>query len=198
MPPDNFPYPIFSFAVFVPWTFFANSLVGSANLIRKDLFPPSYYADFQYAEWTAGFRLAFVVLLLMMVYFDLYPTLASILWLPLFLLLALVTCLGVGLWLAAVNAEYRDIRYVVPFLTQFWLFVTPIAYSSSILEEPWRTLYGLNPMVGVVEGFRWALLGRGEPPRPMVAVSALVAVVILLVSSLYYFRRMEKNFADIL
>jgi lipopolysaccharide transport system permease protein len=204
VPSDNIPYPIFSYAALVPWTFFANglaqssnSLVGSANLIKKVYFPRLVMPISGVLGGLPDFVLAFIVLLAMMVYFGLYPTLASILWLPVFLLLALITCLGVGLWLAAVNAEYRDIRYVVPFLTQFWLFVTPIAYSSTMLEEPWRTLYGLNPMVGVVEGFRWALLGRGEPPGPMVAVSALVAVVIL-VSGLYYFRRMEKNFADIL
>jgi lipopolysaccharide transport system permease protein len=142
------------------------------------------------------FLLAFVVLLGMLFYYGLAPTL-HVLWLPLFLLLALVTSLGVGLWLSALNVEYRDVRYVVPFLTQFWLFATPIAYPSSLLPQPWRTVYGLNPMVGVVEGFRWALLGTGAAPGPIIAVSSVVAVV-ALVTGAFYFRRMEKTFADIL
>jgi lipopolysaccharide transport system permease protein len=131
----------------------------------------------------------------MMLYYRLWPT-AAMVWLPLFLLLALVTALGVGLWLSAMNVQYRDIRYVVPFLVQFWLFATPIAYPSSLLSEPWRTLYGLNPMVGVVEGFRWAMLGAEISPGPMGAVSAVIAVVVLI-SGAFYFRRMEKTFADV-
>jgi lipopolysaccharide transport system permease protein len=123
------------------------------------------------------------------------PTL-NVLWLPLFVLLALVTSLGVGLWLSALNVEYRDVRYVVPFITQFWLFATPIAYPSSLLSEPWRTIYGLNPMVGVVEGFRWALLRTNTAPGPIIAVSSATAFVIL-VTGAFYFRRMEKTFADI-
>ena len=118
------------------------------------------------------------------------------LWLPLFLLLALITALGVGMWLSAMNVQFRDVRYVVPFLTQFWLFATPIAYPSSLLPEPWRTLYGINPMAGVVEGFRWALLGTETQPGPIIAVSSSVAVL-LLVSGAFYFRRMEKTFADV-
>jgi len=131
----------------------------------------------------------------MMLYYGLWPTLTA-LYLPLFLLLALVTSLGVGLWLSALNVEYRDVRYVVPFITQFWLFVTPIAYPSSLLQQPWRTIYGLNPMVGVVEGFRWALLRTNTAPGPIIAVSSAAAVLIL-VSGAFYFRRMEKTFADI-
>jgi len=139
--------------------------------------------------------LAFIVLLGMMLYYGIVPTI-NVIWLPLFLLLALVTSLGVGLWLSAMNVQFRDVRYVVPFLTQFWLFATPIAYPSSLLSEPWRTLYGLNPMAGVVEGFRWALLGTQTAPGPLILVSALAALV-LLVSGAYYFRRMEKTFADV-
>jgi lipopolysaccharide transport system permease protein len=131
----------------------------------------------------------------MMLYYGIVPT-VNALWLPLFLLLALITSLGVGLWLSALNVEYRDVRYVVPFITQFWLFVTPIAYPSSLLNQPWRTIYGLNPMVGVVEGFRWALLGTKTAPGPIIAVSATAALVIL-VTGAFYFRRMEKTFADI-
>jgi lipopolysaccharide transport system permease protein len=203
VPSDGIPYPIFSYVALIPWTLFsngfaqaANSLVGSSNLIKKVYFPRLTMPISAVLGGVPDFALSFIVLLGMMLVYGLYPTPASILWLPLFLLLAFVTALGVGLWLAALNVEYRDIRYVVPFLTQFWLFVTPIAYSSTMLDEPWRTLYGLNPMVGVVEGFRWALLGRGSPPGPMVAVSAVVAVLILI-GGLFYFRRMEKTFADI-
>jgi lipopolysaccharide transport system permease protein len=142
------------------------------------------------------FVLAFLVLLGMMFYYGIYPT-WNALWLPLFLLLAMVTSLGVGLWLSAMNVQFRDVRYTVPFLTQFWMFSTPIAYSSSLIEDPLlRTLYGLNPMVGVVEGFRWALLGTDTKPGPVVGISSLVAVL-LMVSGALYFRRMEKTFADV-
>src|SRR5207248_3216430 len=141
------------------------------------------------------FALAFVVLLGMMLHYGIMPT-VNVIWLPLFFLLALVTALGVGLWLSALNVQYRDVRYVVPFLTQIWLFSTPIAYPSTLLGQPWRTLYGLNPMAGVVEGFRWALLGTGTYPGPMIGFSSLAAVAIL-VSGAFYFRRMEKTFADV-
>ena len=202
VPSDGVPYPIFSFAALVPWTFFANglsqssnSLVGSANLITKVYFPRLIVPLASVFSGIVDFVLAFIVLLGMMLYYGLAPTL-NILLLPLFLLLALVTSLGVGLWLSALNVEYRDVRYVVPFITQFWLFVTPIAYPSSLLHEPWRTIYGLNPMVGVVEGFRWALLRSNTAPGPMIAVSSLAALIIL-VTGTFYFRRMEKTFADI-
>jgi homopolymeric O-antigen transport system permease protein len=203
IPSDGIPYPIFSYAALLPWTFFAsgltnssNSLVGNANLIQKVYFPRLVVPVSAVLGGLPDFALAFLVLIGMMIFYGIAPTAASILWLPVFLLLALVTSLGVGLWLSALNVEYRDIRYVVPFLVQFWLFATPVSYPSSLLGEPWRTLYGLNPMVGVVEGFRWALLGSGSPPGPMVAVSALAAIVIL-VSGAFYFRRMEKTFADV-
>jgi len=202
IPSDGIPYPIFSFAALVPWTFFANglgqssnSLVGSSTLISKVYFPRSIIPLASVFSGIVDFLLAFVVLLAMMIYYGLFPTL-NVLWLPLFLLLALVTSLGVGLWLSALNVEYRDVRYVVPFITQFWLLATPIAYPSSMLHEPWRTIYGLNPMVGVVEGFRWALLKSNSAPGPIIAVSAAAALVIL-VTGAFYFRRMEKTFADI-
>jgi lipopolysaccharide transport system permease protein len=202
IPSDGIPYPIFSFAALVPWTFFANglgqssnSLVGSANLITKVYFPRLTIPIASVLSGIVDFALAFVVLLGMMIYYRMMPTL-NVLWLPLFLLLALVASLGVGLWLSALNVKYRDVRYVVPFITQFWLFVTPIAYPSSLLHEPWRTLYGLNPMVGVVEGFRWALLGTKTAPGPIIAVSSLAALIILISGALY-FRRMEKTFADV-
>jgi lipopolysaccharide transport system permease protein len=130
----------------------------------------------------------------MMLYYGMVPTL-NVLWLPLLVLLALITSLGVGLWLSALNVQFRDVRYVVPFLTQVWMFATPIAYPSSLLSEPWRTLYALNPMVGVVEGFRWALVGTTPAPGAIVAASSLVALA-LLISGAFYFRRMEKTFAD--
>jgi lipopolysaccharide transport system permease protein len=202
VPSDGIPYPIFSFAALVPWTFFANgltqssnSLVGSANLITKVYFPRLTIPIASVLSGIVDFVLAFIVLVGMMLYYGMMPTL-NVLWLPLFLLLALVASLGVGLWLSALNVEYRDVRYVVPFITQFWLFVTPIAYPSSLLHEPWRSLYGLNPMVGVVEGFRWALLRTNTAPGPIIAVSSLAALVIL-VTGAFYFRRMEKTFADI-
>jgi len=141
------------------------------------------------------FVVAFVVLLGMMVYYGLVPTI-HILWLPAFLLLALVTALGVAVWLSAMNVQYRDVRHVIPFLIQFWLFATPIAYPSSLLSEPWRTLYAINPMVGVVEGLRWALLGTATAPGLMSMVSALAALTVL-VTGVFYFRRMEKTFADV-
>src|SRR5882672_4607305 len=202
VPSDGIPYPIFAFAALVPWTFFANglgqssnSLVGNANLITKIYFPRLIVPLASVFSGIVDFLLAFVVLLGMMLYYGLVPTL-NVLWLPLFLLLALITSLGVGLWLSALNVEYRDVRHLVPFITQFWLFATPIAYPSSLLPDPWRTIYGLNPMVGVVEGFRWALLGTNTAPGPIIAVSSAVALVIL-VTGAFYFRRMERTFADI-
>ena len=140
--------------------------------------------------------LAFVILIGMMLFYGIMPTL-NVFYLPFLLLLAFITALGVGLWLSALNVQYRDVRYVVPFLTQFWLFATPVAYPSSLLSEPWRTIYGINPMVGVVEGFRWALLSTATAPGPIVIVSTLASLAIL-VSGAYYFRRMEKTFADVI
>ena len=202
MPSDDIPYPIFSYAALVPWTFFANglsqsstSLVGSANLIKKVYFPRLVVPISSVISGAVDFALAFVVLLGMMLFYGIVPT-AAVFWLPLLLLLALVTSLGIGLWLTAMNVQFRDVRYAVPFLVQAWMFATPIAYPSSLLDEPWRTLYGINPMAGVVEGFRWALLGTETAPGPIVLVSALVAVG-LLISGAFYFRRMEKTFADV-
>ena len=202
IPSDGIPYPLFSFAALVPWTFFANgltqssnSLVGSANLIQKVYFPRLMIPAASVLGGAVDFALAFVVLIGMMAYYGISPTI-NILWLPLFLLLALATALGVGLWLSALNVRFRDVRYIVPFITQFWLFATPIAYPSSLLDEPWRTVYGLNPMAGVVEGVRWALLGTNTAPGSMIALSA-VAATVMLVGGAYYFRRMEKAFADI-
>jgi lipopolysaccharide transport system permease protein len=203
MPSDGVPYPIFSLAALVPWTFFAyglsqsaNSLVTSSNLISKVYFPRLIIPIATVVSGAVDFLIAFALLIVMMLFYGIKPGL-SILWLPFFLLLTFVTALGVGLWLAALNAEYRDIRYTVPFLTQFWMFATPIAYPSSLLHEPWRSVYGLNPMVGVVEGFRWALLGTGTRPGPMILASSFAALVILI-GGAFYFRRMERVFADVI
>ena len=203
IPSDGIPYPIFSYAALVPWTFFAhglnqasNSLVGSANLIKKVYFPRLAIPIATVLSGVVDFMLSFILLIGMMIYFGFFPTL-NVFWLPLFLLLALTTSLGVSLWLSALNVEFRDVRYTIPFLTQFWLFSTPIAYPSNLLSEPWKTIYGINPMVGVVDGFRWALLGTNTPPGQAIVVSTLAALL-LLVSGAFYFRRMEKNFADVI
>lgn len=202
MQSDGLPYPVFAYAALVPWTFFAqglsqasDSLVGSANLIRKVYFPRLAIPVGTVAGGVVDFALAFGVLLLLMFYYGVRPG-WQIVWLPLLLLLALVTALGVGLWLSALNVKFRDVKYVVPFVTQFWMFLTPIAYPSSLLPEVWRPVYALNPMVGVVEGFRWALLGTDTAPGPMLGVSATVALL-LLASGAFVFRRMEKSFADL-
>jgi lipopolysaccharide transport system permease protein len=202
MPSDGVPYPVFSLTALVPWTFFANgltqsanSLVGNANLISKVYFPRLCIPISAVLSGGVDFVIGLVLLAGLMVIEHVAPTM-NILWLPLFILLALITSLGVGLWLSALNVQYRDVRYVVPFLTQFWMFATPIVYPSSLLKEPWRTVYGLNPMVGVVEGFRWALLGVGRVPGAMLLISSLAATAILI-SGAFYFRRMEKIFADV-
>lgn len=201
VPSDGLPYPVFAFCALLPWQLFAyslaesgNSLVANQNLITKVYFPRVVIPLSATLGGLLDFVIAFVVLLGMMVYYGIRPT-AAVWALPLFVLLALVTALGAGLWLSALNVEYRDVRYTIPFLTQFWMFLTPIAYPSSIVPETWRTLYGINPMVGVVEGFRWALLGSGSAPGPMLGVSALASLA-LLVSGVFYFRRMERTFAD--
>jgi lipopolysaccharide transport system permease protein len=203
MPSDGMPYPIFNYTALLPWTFFAgglgraaNSVVGSSGLIKKVYFPRLVVPIAGVLAGIPDFLLSFIVLFGMMLYYGVYPTAASLIWLPLFLLLAAVTALAVGLWLAALNAQYRDIRYLVGFITQFWMYATPVVYPASLLDEPWKTVYGLNPMVGVVEGFRWTLLGMGGSPGPVIVVSAVVAVL-LLVGGAYYFRRMEKTFADV-
>lgn len=201
IPSDGVPYPIFAYCALLPWQLFAyslgqssNSLVANQQLITKVYFPRLVIPISTILAGLLDFLVAFVVLIGMMIYYGTTPT-AAVWTLPLFLLLAVGTALGVGLWLSALNVQYRDVRYAIPFLTQFWLFATPIAYPSSLIPGPWRTLYGLNPMAGVVEGFRWALLGKTEGPGALLAVSVAITIV-MLVGGLYYFRRMEKTFAD--
>lgn len=203
VPSDGLPYPIFSYAALVPWTFFAtaltqasSSLVVSANMVKKIYFPRLTLPLATVLAGIVDFVLAFIVLLGMMFYYGRMPT-TNVVWLPLFLLLALISSLGVSLWLSAMNVQFRDVRFTIPFITQAWLFLTPIAYPSSLLPERWRALYGLNPMAGVVEGFRWALLGTDTPPGPMTIVSAVVSLI-LLIGGAFYFRRMEQSFADVL
>jgi len=203
VPSDDIPYPIFSYAALVPWSFFANGLrqastgmVTHANLIKKVYFPRLAIPIARVLAGMVDFVLAFVVLLGMMLAYGIAPTI-NVLWLPLFLLLALIASLGTALWLAAMNVQFRDVQYVVPFITQFWMFITPIAYSSSLISNDLlRSLYGVNPMAGVVEGFRWALLGTDTAPGAITVISSLVAVIVF-VSGAFYFRRMERVFADV-
>jgi lipopolysaccharide transport system permease protein len=195
------PYPVFAYTALVPWTMFANavaqsggSLVANQQLLTKIYFPRLLIPISATLGNLVDFVFAFAVLVGLMLYYGIAPP-AAILLTPILVLLAVVTALGVGLWLSALNVKYRDVRYVIPFLVQLWLFATPVAYSSSIVPAAWRPLYDLNPMVGVVEGFRWALLGTGHLD-PMFGVSAVVAVVVLL-GGLVYFRRTERTFADV-
>ena len=196
------PYPVFSYAALLPWTFFAgavsrsgNSLVYDASLVTKVYFPRVILPISAILSNLVDFGVAFTILLGMMVVYRIVPG-AMLLTLPLFLLLALITALAVGLWLSALNAKYRDINYVIPFLIQFWLFLTPVAYPSTIIPERWRLLYSLNPMVGVIEGFRWALLGQQNIPWNLMLFSILL-ILALFTGGLFFFRRMEFGFADI-
>jgi lipopolysaccharide transport system permease protein len=202
VPSDGVPYPIFAFAALVPWTFFAtglqkasNSLVASQSLIKKIYFPRLAIPVAAVVSGIVDLAIAFMVLIGMMLFFGMAIT-TKILVLPFLVILAILTALGAALWLSALNVRYRDVGLAVGFLIQLWLFATPIAYPSSLLPEPWRTLYGINPMAGVVEGFRWALLGVETAPGPMVLVSAGVTILLLLGGAVY-FRRMERSFADI-
>jgi lipopolysaccharide transport system permease protein len=201
VPSDGVPYPIFSFTALIPWTLFSKalqdasrSLVANSHMITKVYFPRMILPVSSVLAGVVDFLIAFVVLLGMMVYFRITPT-ANVWALPLFLLLAIIIAIAVGLWLSALNVLYRDINYILPFLTQFWMYLTPIAYPSSMVPEQWRIVYALNPMTGVVEGFRWALLGTDQAPGMMTLVSAGVAIV-LLISGMFYFKRMERLFAD--
>ena len=201
VPSDGVPYPIFSYTALIPWTLFSKalqdasrSLVANSHMITKVYFPRMILPLSSVIAGVVDFFIAFIVLLGMMVFFHIIPT-AKIWVLPFFLLLALITAVGVGLWLSALNVLFRDINYILPFLTQFWMYLTPIAYPSSMVPLKWRVIYALNPMVGVVDGFRWALLGTGQPPGVVAMVSSIVALL-LLISGMFFFRRMERLFAD--
>jgi lipopolysaccharide transport system permease protein len=201
LPSDGLPYPVFYFSALVPWTYFATALLNCTNVvvenqrvITKVYFPRLILPLSAVVSGLVDFAIGFVVLGVVTGIYGIRPT-ASMLWLPALTLLAVLTALGVGLWMAALNALYRDVRYVVPFLIQFWMFASPVAYPSSLVPVRWRWLYGLNPMAGVIDGFRWAITGHGQAPGPLLlASSAMVAVVV--VGGLFFFQRMEGTVAD--
>jgi lipopolysaccharide transport system permease protein len=203
MPSDGAPYPLFAFSALVPWAFFSNGLIQSANslvhsgdLITKVYFPRLLIPMARVLGGLPDLGLTFLVLLGMVWWYGFLELRPALLWLPALALLTFITALGFGLWLSALNVQYRDIQHAVPFLVQLWLFATPIAYPASLLREPWRTLYSLNPLVGVVEGFRWALLGSGRAPGVTIAVST-VAALLVLTTGAFFFRRVERVFADV-
>jgi lipopolysaccharide transport system permease protein len=201
VPTEGIPYPIFSYTALLPWGLFtaalntaSRSLTSNQNMITKIYFPRLVLPLSSVLGGLVDFAIAFVLLIVMMIYYKVTPTLAVWL-LPLFLLLAVITALGVALWLSAINVQYRDVNYVLPFLTQFWLFLTPVAYSAKIISAKWQLVYSLNPMAGVVNGFRWALLGTKTGPDLNMLISVAISLVVL-VSGLFYFRYMERTFAD--
>jgi lipopolysaccharide transport system permease protein len=203
LPSDGVPYTIFTYTALLPWQLFAfaltsssNSLIMNQNLVSKVYFPRLVIPISALLPGLVDFAISFVVLILMMFYYHI-PLTWRVLALPLFLILALATAIGVGLWLSALNVQYRDVRYAIPFLTTFWQYATPVAYASSVIPERWRPLFALNPMTSVVEGFRWALLGNATKFDPMMWFSSLM-VLLILVGGLFYFRRMEDSFADII
>lgn len=202
IPSGDVPYPIFAYTALVIWTYFStaltqasNSLVEHERMITKVYFPRLLLPLSSTLSGLVDFAIAFAILVGMMLWFGIVPT-AAIVATPLFVLLAVMTSFGVGLWLAALNVQYRDVRYVLGFLVQFWLFATPVAYSSDLVPDRFQAIYGLNPMAGVVEGFRWAMLGESAPSWGLMAVSAAM-VCLLLAGGLYYFRRLEESFADV-
>jgi lipopolysaccharide transport system permease protein len=202
VPTDNIPYPIFSYTALLPWGLFttalnqaSRSLTTNQNMVTKIYFPRLVLPISSVLAGLVDFAIAFVILIGLMFYYGVTPA-WNVLWtLPLFLLLSIVTALGVALWLSAINVQYRDVNYALPFLTQFWLFITPVAYSASVISEKWQLVYSLNPMAGVVNGFRWALLGAGSGPDLALWISVGISLLIL-VSGLFYFRNMERTFAD--
>jgi lipopolysaccharide transport system permease protein len=202
LPSDGLPYPVFYFAALAPWTYFSTALTTATNVvvenqrvITKVYFPRLILPFSSVLSGLVDFGIAFVVLLALVLGYGLRPGIQAI-WLPFLLLLALATALGIGLWLSALNALYRDVKYVTPFLVQFWMLASPVAYPSSLVPAKWRWLYGLNPMAGVIEGFRWALTGHGQPPGTLLLASA-GAVVVLLLGGLAFFQRMEGTVADV-
>ena len=201
VPTEGIPYPIFSYTALLPWGLFtaalntaSRSLTSNQNMITKIYFPRLVLPLASVLGGLVDFAIAFLILIVMMIYYRVTPT-AAVWLLPFFLLLAIVTALGVALWLSAINVQYRDVNYVLPFLTQFWLFLTPVAYSAKVISAKWQLVYSLNPMAGVVNGFRWALLGTHTGPSLNMAVSVAISLVVLI-SGLFYFRSMERTFAD--
>lgn len=201
LPSDGLPYPVFYFTALVPWTYFATALqsctsivVENQRVITKVFFPRLVLPISAVVSGLVDFCIGFVVMGIVVGVYGIRPGLAA-LWLPVLLLLAVLTALGVGLWMSALNALYRDVRYVVPFLIQFWMFASPVAYPSSLVPERWRWLYGLNPMAGVIDGFRWSLTGHGQPPGPLLLASS-GAVAAVLIGGLLFFQRMEGAVAD--
>jgi lipopolysaccharide transport system permease protein len=202
IPSQGLPYPIFYYCALLPWTYFSTAMQSATNIvvdqqrvITKIYFPRVVLPIAAVLAGLLDFAISFAVFLVLMVYYRIVPT-NAVIWLPAFMLLAILTALGVGLWLSALNALYRDVRYVLPFLVQFWMFASPVAYPSSLVPAKWRWLYGLNPMAGVIEGFRWALTGHGQPPGILLAASS-AAVVLLVFSGLVYFHAMEGEIADV-
>ena len=202
IPSQGLPYPVFYYCALLPWMYFATAMQGATNIvvdqqrvITKIYFPRVVLPIAAVLSGLLDFAISFVVFLGMMVYYRIVPT-KAVIWLPAFTLLAILTALGVGLWLSALNALYRDVRYVLPFLVQFWMFASPVAYASSLVPAKWRWLYGLNPMAGVIEGFRWALTGHGQPPGVLLAASA-TGVVLLVFSGLVYYHAVEGTMADV-
>jgi lipopolysaccharide transport system permease protein len=202
IPSQGLPYPIFYYSALLPWMYFAaalqnatNTIVENQRLITKVYFPRLALPLSSVLSGLVDFGVSFLMFIAMMFYYGIGPR-AAALWLPAFLLLAVLTALGVGLWLSALNAIYRDVRYVLPFLVQFWMFASPVAYPSSLVPVKWRWLYGLNPMAGVIEGFRWSLTGHGDPPGRLVLISGSVVVAVLL-GGVAYFQRMETIVADV-
>src|SRR5467141_2443579 len=200
LPSDGLPYPVFYFAALVPWTYFSYSLQATTNVVVENqrLIPKVYFPRLILPISTAlsgllDLAISFLALAIFTFAYGIRPTLAT-LWLPAFLALALFTALGVGMWLSALNALYRDVRYVIPFLVQFWMFASPVAYASSLVPARWRWLYGLNPMAGVIDGFRWAITGRGQAPGLLLLASA-AAVAAVLLGGLFFFNRMESTVA---
>ncbi len=201
MPSGGLPYPVFYYSALLPWLYFAASLALTSNtvveherVITKVYFPKMILPFSAVLSGLVDFGIGFILLLGMMFYYHMIPTFATLL-VPLFLLLAVMTALAVGLWLSALNAIYRDVRYVIPFMVQFWLFASPVAYPSTLVPEKWRWLYGLNPMAGVVEGFRWALTGHGQAPGVLILVSA-GTVLLLFLGGVVFFQKMESQIAD--
>jgi lipopolysaccharide transport system permease protein len=203
IPSDGLPYPIFAFTALLPWTYFASaltrcttSIVGNSQLISKIYFPRLILPLSGTFSALIDFAISFMILIGMMAWFGIAPT-RNVVFLPLFLLLAVATTLAVGLWLSALNVRYRDVGHAIPFLIQCWMYASPVAYPVTMIPERWRLIYSLNPMAGVIEGFRWALLGKASPDFGVVAVSALI-VTALLLGGLVYFRHLERTFADVI